>query len=132
MNHSTAPALAIFDEAYSDFDHCFNCLGFDTVEKWSVEFEIGALDCLDVFKSFTSEQLQELYDVVRLDAFARAQILDAWNWADELGPYSESVKYAREMIALDLDLNAKLLRFKIMAMENLARATDSYSMDFTQ
>ena len=133
MNHITnaAPALAIFDEAYSDFAYCFKCLGFDTVEQWSFEFEIGALNCSDVFKSFTAEQLQELYDVVHLNAFARAQISTAWYYADARSSYSDEMKYAREMVALTSEMNAQLLRFKVMAMENMARATDSYAMDFT-
>ncbi len=154
MNHitNTAPALAIFDAAYSDFYHCFQYMGFDTVDQWSFEFEIGALNCSDVFKSFTAEQLQELYDVVHLNSFARAQIAEAWYCADARGmdaiKYARECdleKYAREMAAIERDLEkhasemdqlnnnmaAQLLRFKIMAMENMARATDSYAMDFT-
>lgn len=133
MNHSTNinPALEIFDKAYSDFDHCFNCMGFNTIDQWSFEFEIGAINCFDVLKSFNPEQLQELYDAVRLDAFARAQCYDAYNCADDLGNYSEAFKYELELGELNKERNNQLLRFKVMAMENLARATDSYAMDFT-
>ena len=133
MNHITNinPALAIFDKAYSDFDHCFNCMGFNTIDQWSFEFEIGAINCLDVLKSFNPEQLQELYDVVRLDAFARAQCYDAYNCADDLGNYSQAFKYGLELGELNNARDNQLIRFKIMAMENLALATDSYAMDFT-
>ena len=133
MNHTTntAPALEIFNEAYSDFDHFFPCMKFNTLDYWAVEFEIGAINCLDVFKSFTAEQLQELYDVVRLDAFARAQCYDAYNCADDLGNYSQAFKYGLELGELNNARDNQLIRFKIMAMENLARATDSYAMDFT-
>ena len=133
MNNSTNinPALEIFDEAYSDFDYCFKRMGFNTIEQWSFEFETGALNCSAVFKSFTAEQLQELYDVVHLNAFARAQIASAWYCADERNSYSDEMKCARETVALTREMNAQMLRFKIMAMENMARATDSYAMDFT-
>ena len=134
MNNSTNinPALEIFNEAYSDFDYCFKRMGFNTIEQWSFEFETGALNCSDVFKSFTTEQIQELYAVVHINAFARAQIATAWYCADKSSSYSDEMKYAREMVAITREMNAQMIRFKIMAMENMARATDSYSMDFTQ
>lgn len=133
MNHitNTAPALEIFDKAYRDFDHCFYFMRFNTIEQWS--FEIGALNCSDVFKSFNQEQLQELYDVLRLDAFSRAQVATEYMYCvDDFFKLKETRKYASEMNQLDLEMKNQLLRFKVMAMENMARATDSYAMDFTQ